>query len=102
MKIKSDFITNSSSSAFVIVGVRLNDRTIDYNDMWKLLNKSDLRYFAEEGVIGKVITQLDYDDYGSITMDIPSLEGVFRVVEDALKELGINEEVYLIADMFST
>jgi hypothetical protein len=103
MKIKSDFITNSSSSAFVIIGVRLSDNTVDYNEMWKLLDKYDLRYFGEEGVIGKVLSRLDYEDYGPpVFQSLSSLEGAFRVVEDAMRELGISEEVYLIADMFST
>lgn len=102
MKIRTDFITNSSSSAFVIIGTRLTDNTVNYNEMWKILDEKDLRFFDEEKVIGKVIANLDYDSWISVTTSLPSLEGAFRVVEDALRELGINEEVYLIADMFAT
>lgn len=103
MKIRTDFITNSSSSAFVIIGAKLSDNTVDYNEMWKLLDKYDLRYFGEEGVIGKVLSRLDYEDYGPpVFQSLSSLEPLFAEVKSALSELGIDEEVYLIADMFSS
>jgi hypothetical protein len=102
MKIRTDFITNSSSSAFVVIGVKLSENTTDYYEMYEMLEEKGLRFFGEEGVIGKVIARLDWDSYNSTSKSFTSLETIFVEVEDVLRELGINEEVYLIADMFST
>jgi hypothetical protein len=95
MKVRTDFITNSSSSAFVIIGARLKDSTIDYNEMYKILNEKNLRYFGEENTLGRVLSD-------GITIDYSSLEGIFTEVEDIFAELDIDEEVCLIADMFFT
>lgn len=102
MKVRTDFITNSSSSAFVIIGARLKDSTIDYNEMYKMLNEKNLRYFGEENTLGRVLSTLDYEENDGITIDYSSLEGIFTEVEDIFAELDIDEEVCLIADMFST
>lgn len=102
MKIRTDFITNSSSSAFVIIGTKLTNDTVNYDEMWRLLDQKDLRYFSEEKVIGRVIANLDYDSWISVTKSFSSLKTTFEEVKNVLKELGVDEEVCLIADMFST
>lgn len=101
MKIRSDFVTNSSSSAFVVVGAKITKEE-DWEKLYKLSFDRNIRLFGEEKIAGKVIAKLDFDSYVSITKSYSSLEAIFIEVEDILAELDIDEEVYLIADVFST
>jgi hypothetical protein len=71
MKIRTDFVSNSSSSSFMLVGAYFNDEEI--KNAWLKLHPKDSEKFNEDSE--------EYDDY--YTSDI---------VDDLADELGLRYE----------
>lgn len=84
MKIRNGFVSNSSSSSFVVAGFEVNPET-EFDDDWyenySVLNSSD--YDIEDGKVVLGVEIFSIDDCGLIDCDSLDLEEL----SDKLKEL---------------
>jgi len=126
MKIRSGFVSNSSSSSFVMIGTRVNDIDIvklaeniinkypnitipnyiskqrDADDWaYNVLRSSacPFDYYSEEGLFGFSIYSGSSDDYGlnDFSLSIEEIEKAITETKEIMAELGIaTGEVKLI------
>ena len=88
MKMKCDFVTNSSSCSFVMIGVKTTYKELKkkYGEDLEDSIPTGLTVFTEPDVIGKIIVEGASDDIGiaSSQTDLKKLEKTFNEVAEAL------------------
>jgi len=105
MKIKHDFVTNSSSTSFVMIGFKISSNA-DYHDVENMIeqfekknNKSYYFGFGAEGgagsddevIVGRILVDIDeYQEYKELNFnmdisDVVELAEIFDVSKEDVK-----------------
>ena len=80
MKIRAGFVSNSSSSSFVIIGKSINERDLTEKDF------KDMRIFCDTGLCGNEGTYgdtINYDQFVKLKGHSFDFYEVFKVFEDS-------------------
>ena len=93
MKKRLGFVSNSSSSSYVIVGVYLSDIDDELSDSIEKRGLDNL-FDENEGkhLIGEIISENSDDDAKTYELDMTELQRKFEKVRGELIHLGIDPE----------
>jgi len=93
MKTRSGFVSNSSSSSFVFLGIKIDDLTLPPDmDAYKLSDKSGLpaRYLTGVGyVIGFQLGNWDNRDTGITSFTMDNLQKMSNGLVEILRKSGV-------------
>jgi len=86
MKLRLGFVSNSSTSSFVIVGTYF-----DHNDeLIELIEKSNLNIY--ENIVGVSVSISSDDDYEANELNLDDLKKTIDKVKESVLRLGIDPE----------
>lgn len=106
MKIREGFVSNSSSSSYVLIGCQLSDEALakalniaEGVDLWEKINEFDLFWDSEEGIVGYIIAEGDDGDFGGDAISIPE---VMKKANDVATKLSVPiEEIKILSGIRS-
>lgn len=92
MKVRNGFVSNSSSSSFVLIGCQLSEKeiveklniNIDGDDVSEKIDELDLFWSSEDDIIGYLIADGDGYDFGGEEMTIPQVMEKAQMVAQKL------------------
>ena len=107
MKIRNGFVSNSSSSSFVLIGCKLSEKEIteklaislDDDDVWEKVEELDLFWSSEDELIGYLIADDIETDYDGTETSIAEVMEKAKLVAEKLS-VPI-EEIKLISGVRS-
>lgn len=84
MKVRNGFVSNSSSSSFILYGVKIKTPKSEskHNALTDMIDESDLSYEIDDGYIyiGKHLADID-DGVTKITLDAESVKIVDMIID---------------------
>jgi len=96
MKTRNGFVSNSSSSSFVIIGVNVSDIKLkDGKDMWDAAEEIGLEVVDDCKYMGAYIAKIDSDSYDieEGSMSASELKNMIQDVENKVKEFYIKNNI---------
>ena len=85
MKTRSGFVSNSSSSSFILVGWD------NHHDLeWEEADELGMDYYGEEGLLG--VTLPEAPDYDYISVDLEKLGSAIQKAKELKEKLRYTEE----------
>jgi hypothetical protein len=89
MKIRNGFVSNSSTSSFILIG--WIDKEFDYKEAEKL----GMDYYRKERLLGVGLPS-SYDDGDVVNFSLSKLEQAIQKAKDLKVKLGFDEDPQLI------
>ena len=100
MKIRNGFVSNSSSSSFVLIGCKMSDEdlvkalNVDTDNLYNTINEMGLFWDSEDEIIGYTIAKgNDYDEFDGDEISIIELmekaKGLSESLSVPLEEIKI-------------
>ncbi len=89
MKVRTGFVSNSSSSSFILVGWD-NPKSDSSEDFYELSEKEDFTYYGEEGIFG--ISLPSADDYEILNLSLDKINEAFQKAKILQEKLSLKDE----------
>ena len=93
VKIRNGFVSNSSSSSFILIGCKLSKKeiaeklnisSIDNDDVWEKIEELDLFWSLEDDVIGYLVADHVEEYYDGIEINITKVMEKAKLISEKL------------------